>query len=142
MLSIDLFANCRNAQLQNYLSAFPDMIDEGIDALSHTCNFSGVLHAFPPTSLLTAVLGRIRATVCPGLLLDPAWPKQPWYNSLVELSVAHAVHLLLEQFPLLQGNFTHPSSKMFKLHGWTLQGCYPICSLGEADFYTGTAGDA
>ena len=93
---------------------------EGLDVLSHKWDFSGVLYAFPPTLLLAAVLGRIRATSRTVLLLAPAWPRQLWYSSLVELSVAHAVRLPLKHFPLLQGNFTHPSSKIFKLHAWTL----------------------
>ena len=60
-LSIELFVMCRNAQLQDYLhvSPFPDVITKGIDALSHTWDFSGVLYDFPPTPLLAAVLGRI-----------------------------------------------------------------------------------
>ena len=59
MLSIDFFVTCRNALLQDYLSPFPDMSMEGIDALSHTWDFPGVMYAFPPASLLTAVLGSI-----------------------------------------------------------------------------------
>ena len=86
------------------------MSTKGIDALSHTWDFPGVLYAFSPNPLLTAVLGRIRATLRPVRLLAPAWPRQSWYSSLAELSVAQAVPVsLLKQFPLLQGNFTHPS---------------------------------
>ena len=82
----------------------------------------GALYAFPLTPLLTAGLGRIWATWRPVLLLAPAWPKQPWYSSLVELSVTHVVHLPLDQFPLLRENFTHPLSNLFRLHAWTLLG--------------------
>ena len=42
------------------------------------------------------------------------------YSSLVELSVAHAVHLPLDVFPLTQGSFTHLSSTMYNFHTWTL----------------------
>ena len=46
------------------------------------------LYAFSPTPLLTAVLGRIQESLRLVLLLAPAWPRQPWYGFLVELSVA------------------------------------------------------
>ena len=95
----------------------PRQEHEGVDALSHSWDFPGVLYVFAPTLLLTAVLGR---TSRPVLLLAHACPRQPWYSSLVELSVAHAVRLPLDLFPLTQGNFTHPSSTMYNLHVWTL----------------------
>ena len=60
---------------------------------------------FPLPPLLSLVLGGIRATWRPALLLAPAWSRQPWYSSVVELSVAPAVRLPLVLFPLLQGNF-------------------------------------
>ena len=118
---VDLrFVTCCKAQLQDYLSPFPDISVKGIDAPSHTWDFPGVLYAYPRTPLLTAILGRIRATLRPALLLAPTWPKQLWYSFLVELSVVHMVHLPLNQFALLQGNFTRLSSKMFNLHAWAL----------------------
>ena len=36
------------------------------------------------------------------------------------LSVMHAVRLLFVRSPLQQGNFSHMSSEMFRLHAWTL----------------------
>ena len=50
---------CRNVQLHDYLSPFPDMSVKGIDALSHMWDFPGVLFAYSPTKLLAAVIGRI-----------------------------------------------------------------------------------
>ena len=72
--------------------------------------------------LLTAELGMIRASSRPVLLLSPTRPRQPWYSSLVELSVVHAVRLPLIVFPLLQGIFMHPYSTMLRLHTLTLLG--------------------
>ena len=84
--------------------------------ISHVGFSPGVLYAFPPTPLLTVVLGRIRASLHPILLLAPTWPRQPWYSSLVELSVAHAVHLPSLGFPSCRG-ISHTS--MYNLHTWT-----------------------
>ena len=95
---------------------------KGLDALSHSWVFPGVLYVFPPTPLLTAILSRIRVTSRPVLLLAPARPKQPWYSSLIELSVAHAVRPPSRSFPLLQGDWVHPSSQMFSLHALTFCG--------------------
>ena len=120
MLSVDLFATCHNTQLSHYLSPFPDESAVGVEALSHPWEFPGMMYEFPLTPLLTAVLGRIRASSRPVILLALVWPKQLWYSSLIELSVSHAVHLPLDQFPLLQGGWIHPSSQMFNLHAWTL----------------------
>ena len=68
----------------------------------------------PP--MLTVVLDRIRESPGLVLLLAPAWPKQPWCSSLMVLSI----RLPLNQYHLLQGNWTHPSSEMISLHAWTL----------------------
>ena len=58
-LSVDLFATCCNAQLLQFLSPFPDKSAKGVDALYHAWDLSGMLYVFPPTLLLTAILGRI-----------------------------------------------------------------------------------
>ena len=44
---LDLFASCRNAHLQVSLSPFPNMSANGVDALSHTWDFPGVLFVCP-----------------------------------------------------------------------------------------------
>ena len=93
---------------------------EGGRSIIPLVGFPGGVVRLSPTMLLTAVLGRIRASSLPILLIAPAWPRQPRYSSLVELS--HTVHLPLEVFPFLQRNFTHPTSTMFRFHAWTLLG--------------------
>ena len=101
--------------------SLPDRSVKWVDALSHTWDFPGMLHTFPPTPLLSVALGRTPSSR-PFLLLAPAWPRQSRNSSLMELSVAHAVRLPLDVFPLAQGNFTHRSSTLFNLHAWTLLG--------------------
>ena len=113
-MSVDLYVTCCIGQLRVFLSPFPDLSAKGVDELFHMWDFPGLLYAYPTTSLLAAVLGRIRATSSPVLSLATAWPRQPWYSFLMELPEAHVVRLPFEQFPLLQGNFTRPSSEMYK----------------------------
>ena len=60
-LLIDLFATRSIAQI--FLSPFLDKSAKEVVALSHSWDFLGVLYAFPPSPLLTAVLERIRATL-------------------------------------------------------------------------------
>ena len=47
----------------------------GTDALSHPWDFLSMMYAYPPSPMLTAVLGRIRES--PQMLLAPAWNEQP-----------------------------------------------------------------
>ena len=117
------------------LSPYPDMSAKGIDALFHTWDFPVDVVCFSPDPAANSGSRKIRATSRPVLLLAPAWPKQLWYRSVVELSVAQAVHLPFKRFPLLQGNFIHPSSKMFKLHTWTLLGTGQGFSARAASFF-------
>ena len=63
-----------------------------------------MLYAYLPSPLLAVVLGRIRELTRPILLLASAWPKQPWYSTLLELLVTHTVRIPLDQYLQLQGN--------------------------------------
>ena len=126
-LSIEFFAICRNAQLQGYLSPFPVLSAKGINALSHTWDFSGCC-TFPLYPAAFSSSREDSSDFAPGSVTGPTCNRQPWYSSLVELSVAHAVRLPLA--PCLwscrwhtqyisrsnntlscRGFFSHPSSK-------------------------------
>ena len=99
LTSDDLFTTCHNTQLSRVLSPtphLPDISTEGVEAISHDWEFPGMMYAFPLTPQLTVVLGRIRDSPLPVLLLAPAWLRHLWYSSLIELSIVHAVRLPLE----------------------------------------------
>ena len=104
---------------------------KGVDALFHTLDFRGVLYAFPPTLLLTAVVGRMRATSCPVLLIAPAWPQAAMVQLPSGIVSSARSMSPLKVFPLLQGDFTHPSSTMFNLvrDGYRGQG-FPVHTAG------------
>ena len=84
--------------------------------------FSGGVVHLVTDSAANSGIGEDSSIFTPVLLLAPTWHRQPWYSSLVELSVAQAVRLPLDVFPLMQGNFTYPSFTMYNLHAWTFLG--------------------
>jgi hypothetical protein len=119
-LSIDLFATRNNTQLPIFLSPFPDHRARGVDALSAAWDFPGILYAFPPTTLIPAVLRRIRKEKVLVLLIAPLWTKQPWFTDLLDLSVTNALRLPVVPNLLSQHHWLHPSPDIFHYHAWML----------------------
>ena len=106
--------------------------------------FSGDVARLSPNPAAFSGTRESRASLRPFLRRAPAWPRQPWKSSLVELSAVHAVRLALDMFPLKQGNFTLPSLTLFILHAWTLlgMGIYRTGILGPCCRLTGPFGTA
>ena len=72
---IDLFASRINNQFQRYVSYHPDPDAEAIDAFSlnwRDLNF----YAFPPFSVIPAVLDKIQKDKAEGIVVLPDWPTQ------------------------------------------------------------------
>lgn len=83
---IDLFAKSYNTKCLNYVSWFPDPHASAIDAFTIRWNGS-FFYAFPPFSLLSKVLQKIKKENARGIVVAPLWPSQPWYplfNSMME----------------------------------------------------------
>ena len=81
---IDLFASRLNAKLDQFVSWHPEPGALAVDAFSVSWSNQN-FYAFPPFSLLTRVLGKIRNDVALVLLIAPTSSTQPWYPMLLQL---------------------------------------------------------
>ena len=94
MPEIDLFASRINTQFKKYVSYKPDPSALAIDAF--TLDWSKLMfYAFPPFSVIPAVLSKIVADEAMGVCILPDWPTQGWYpkaifiHSFIHLFIRH-----------------------------------------------------
>ena len=126
-VSIDLFATSLNHQCCPYFSPFHDPNALGTDALLQ--NWSGwQAYAFPPWSLISAVLKKLRSSS--GVLLTiiaPYWPQKPWFPELLDLVVDGPIPLPLSRDLLRQPHFHRHLLGVsgLSLHAWRLSSDSP-----------------
>jgi hypothetical protein len=90
--TVDLFASRLTHQLKQYVSWRSDANAMHIDAF--TMDWSNlVAHAFPPFSLLPAVLHKANKEGATLVLVAPLWTAQPWWPLLIELIVDYPIYL-------------------------------------------------
>ena len=109
-VSIDLFATSLNRQCSLYFSPFRDPNVLATDALLQNWN-GWQVYAFPPWSLIPAVIKKLRSSS--GVLLTliaPYWPQQPWFPDLLDLVVDGPVALPLSRDLLRQPHFLSSAS--------------------------------
>ena len=130
-LSVDLFASAWNAQLNQFVSWFPQPGAWRVNALSFSWKDLKA-YAFPPFALIKDCLFKIRRESAEMVLICPHWPGQPWFPLLLELTTDIPIilpphHQLLSsaeghQHPLIEtGSIT--------LTAWKLSG---VISQAEA----------
>ena len=128
---VDLFADRTNAQLPTYMSWFPDPDAIAYDALIHPWGkIKG--YAFPPFCLIARCLKKIRLEETTILLITPAWTTQPWYTTLLEMSIQDPVLLPIQHRTLLSPDGrVHPllQNQSLQLVGWVVSGINLDCIL-------------
>ena len=93
---IDLFATRVNTQFQRYVSYRPDPNATAIDAFS--LDWSELkFYAFPPFSVISAVLSKIQNEEGEGICVLPDWPTQSWYAKAFQMMKKKPVHLKASQ---------------------------------------------
>lgn len=118
---VDLFASRVNRRVSQFVSALPDPLAWGSDAL--TMDWSGLYaYLFPPFALLLRVLRKIQSSPGRFLLIAPNWPAQPWFPVLLSLLIDHPRVLPPHPYLLTQsgGHRAHPDIHVLQLHGWML----------------------
>lgn len=103
--SIDLFASRLNKQVAYFCSWKPDPEAAYFDAFSITWTIFDLCHTFPPFSLITRCLQKMRAERAKGWMVVPLWPSQPWMGMILRMLVDHP-HIIMRRKDVL----THPSS--------------------------------
>ena len=112
---MDLFASRLNHQLEKYMSWRPDPNSVGTDALQHRWD-NLYCYAFPPFCLVAKILKKVAQEGAVLLLVTPTWQTQPWYSTLLSMSIQNPI-LLPMRFQVLtnpQGQ-THPLVKQKQL---------------------------
>ena len=80
-------------------------------------------YAYPPTAILTKVIEKVRAANCELILIAPAWPSQPWFTDLLDLSIEDPLRLPLIDKLLKQTgkSMFHTNPGHLNLHAWRLR---------------------
>ena len=87
---IDLFASRLNAQFPSYVAYRPDPGAWAVDAF--TINWSVLkFYAFPPFSIIPAVLKKIKEDKATGICVLPHWPTQAWFPMVEKMAVRKSV---------------------------------------------------
>ena len=121
-VSIDLFATSLNHRCSIYFSPYHDRNALGTDALLQSWN-GWQAYAFPPWSLIPAVLKKLRSSS--GVLLTiiaSYWPQRPWFPDLLDLVVDGPIAPPLSKDLLRQPHFHrfHLGVSRLSLHAWRL----------------------
>ena len=114
---IDLFALRLNSQFTHYVAYRPDPGAVAIDAFSlgwSTLKF----YAFPPFSVIPAVLKKIRDDKATGVCVLPNWPMQAWLPRAMKMAICENINIrankLLLHLPS-RPNVNHPLRKQLSL---------------------------
>lgn len=114
----DLFASPRNAHLPDFFSWISP--HHQMDAFS--VRWQDGDYIFPPFSLLSRVIRKIREDQCRVVLVAPYWPSHPWFPVLDRLvpadcnrrfALPHSRSLLVDE----QGS-PHPMGRDLRLMAW------------------------
>ena len=79
---MDLFASHLNAKTESFCAWQPDPKATHIDAFQIEWETNNYYYAFPPFSLVAAVLQKVLFDVSEMVLIVPFWPTQAWHPRL------------------------------------------------------------
>ena len=89
---MDLFASRLSHQVPEYIMALtPELTRKAIDALQQAWSHL-YTYAFPPFSLIGMVLSKVLREEVRIIIVTPLWQSQPWYTSLLQLSVRNPIY--------------------------------------------------
>ena len=121
---IDLFASHLSNQVPAYMSWRPNPYIIAVDALQQPWH-GHLLYAFPPFSLITRVLSKIRRERVLVILITPAWNSQPWYAMLLQMLIRKSF-LLPSHVDLLKDPMHKPHTLLLnqslRLVAWRISG--------------------
>ena len=114
---IDLFASRLNSQFTHYVAYRPDPDAVDIDAFFldwSTLKF----YAFPPFSVIPAVLKKRRDDKATRVCVLPNWPMQAWFPLAMKMAICENVNLRANKFLLhlpSRPDVNHPLHKQLSL---------------------------
>ena len=96
---IDMFASRLNNKVQTYVSWLKDPNAIEVNAFTVDWDKWKLIYAFPPFSLISKCVRRIRRTTANVIMIVPDWPGQVWYASLRKPFIRDSM-----KFPPREGN--------------------------------------
>lgn len=117
---VDLFASRLNKQIDLYCSWKPDPDAKFINAFSF--KWTGYYYAFPPFSLISRTLQKLRTDQAECLMVVPLWPTQCWYPVLMDLLIRIPLILPRGILSLPHSREKHPLHKKLTLIACRLSG--------------------
>ena len=109
LAAVDLFTSRENTQCPLFFSLSDVRAPLGVDALAHPWP-NVLLYAFPPLSLISPTLARVREQSLSLILIAPRWPSKHWVAEIVQLLAGDPWPLPLRRDLLSQAGeeFYHP----------------------------------
>ena len=113
---VDLFASRLNRQVDLFVSWKPEPEAWAVDAFSISWR-DIKFYAFPPFSVPSRVLSKIKEDNASGILVVPLWPTQPWFPVMLDMMIDHPQHIEPDSRNLqIPGNpLLHPLHKRLTL---------------------------
>lgn len=119
---IDMFASRLNKQVEKFVSWKPDPDAMHVNAFSMSWS-DLFLYAFPPFSVISSCLQKVRRDKAEGIMVVPLWPTQTWYSELLKLLVDYPRILPQENLlSLVNSRKTHPLKDKLRLIACRLSG--------------------
>lgn len=83
--------------------------------------FHGLLYLFPPIPLLSRTIIKLRQDNSQAILIAPWWPRQPWFSTLLTMSVDHwRLPFLPDLLTQDEGRVLHPNLRSLHLTAWRI----------------------
>ena len=123
---IDLFASHLNHKVPLWFSRQEHQAAAGTDAFAQSWK-GWFVYAFPPTNLILRTLIKIWEDQSQAIVLVPHWPRQGWFNLLLQMATETPVMFLpqsdlLSQTLMDKGTLYHPDLRTLSLTAWRLSG--------------------
>ncbi|KAK7907218.1 hypothetical protein WMY93_015830 [Mugilogobius chulae] len=121
--AVDLFASQGNAKCPLFFSLTDRNAPLGVDALAHPWP-DVLLYAFPPISLISPTLARVREQGLSLILIAPRWLSKPWMAEIVQLlwDVPWPLPLRRDLLSQAGGEIYHPHPDRVALWAWPVKG--------------------
>ncbi|XP_034567334.1 uncharacterized protein LOC117832353 [Notolabrus celidotus] len=121
--AVDLFASRENAQCPLYFSLSEVNASLGMDALAHPWP-DVLLYAFPPLSLISPTLARVRQQSLSLILIAPQWTLKHWVAEITQILADEPWPLPIRRDILTQahGEIYHPHPDRIALWAWPVRG--------------------
>ncbi|XP_038153414.1 uncharacterized protein LOC119791417 [Cyprinodon tularosa] len=121
--AVDLFASWENTHCPLFFSLSDPDAPLGMDALAHPWP-DALLYAFPPLSLISPTLVRVREQGLSLILVAPWWPSKPWVAEIIQVLSAEPWPLPVRRDLLsqAQGEIYHPHPDHLALWAWPVKG--------------------